>query len=136
MAVALTVLCQPFFHLRCSELGEKTPHGESKHVRDLTLKFNAACCYVTLTVLVGAYSSQKGTAARVVEHWLDVADQLLKLRNYHMAFAVQAGLAKHQVDRLLQEFIGDRNGFTACVSRNQRHTTTARTTHPITVTFF
>jgi hypothetical protein len=95
------VLCRPFFSVRCSEFGEKVGESESKHVRELALQFNALCCYVTLTVLVAAdTSTEKGSAVKVVQHWLAVAEQLLELRNYHMAFAVQCGLAKHQVDRL------------------------------------
>lgn len=72
--------------------------GLSKHASDLTLKFNATSRFVTMSVLFGAHSlSRNASAPLVVKHWLAVAEQLLLLRNLHMAFAVQAGLAKHQV---------------------------------------
>lgn len=94
IAIALTSLCKPFFDLRPVEFDSGGPNLTS-----LNLYFNTVSNLVVTSVLRAVISGGKA-AVQVVCKWLAVADQLLQLRNFHMLFAIQNGLQKHQVDRL------------------------------------
>ena len=96
IGAALTAMCLPFFRLRAWEFDEKRP---GKHLRDLNLRYNTVSMFVATSLLAACVASKKqGIAA--AEHWLDVAANLRERHNYHMLFAVQNALQKHQVDRV------------------------------------
>jgi hypothetical protein len=92
----LTIICQPFFSLRSWEFDEKKP---GPHLRDLNSRCITLTSFVTSSILTGCCVS-KDKGIEVTEQWLRISDGLLERRNYHMAFALQNGLAKFQVDRL------------------------------------
>jgi len=96
IAVALTAMCLPFYRLRSDEFDEKTP---GKHLKDLNMRYNSVTKFVTASVLAAAVISKK-LGIQAVEKWLETAKELHERRNYHMLFAIQNGLQKHQVDRL------------------------------------
>ncbi len=89
-------MCLPFYRLRAFEFDEKKP---GKHLKDLNLRYNSVSSFVTKAILCAAVQSKKqGIAA--IEKWLEIASDLWSRRSYHMLFAVQNALQKHQVDRL------------------------------------
>lgn len=92
ISAALTILCEPFFRVRCFELGENVERSSRRHVADLTLKFNSTSCFVTMSILFAAHLPERETVFNTVKHWLGVAVHLLELNNFHMAFAIQSGL--------------------------------------------
>jgi hypothetical protein len=96
VAVALTAMCLPFYRLRPCEFSEKNP---GKHLKDLNLRYNSVSKFIALSILCSAVASKKqGIAA--MERWIETGRYLREMRNYHMLFALQNALAKHQVDRL------------------------------------
>jgi hypothetical protein len=100
IAVALTTLCLPFFRLRPFEFYEESHPG--RHLTDLNTRSKKLSDFVAVTILGASAQGPKAGIATITQ-WLEVATELEKLRNYHMMFAIQCGLAKHQVDRLLKD---------------------------------
>jgi hypothetical protein len=93
---ALTEMCMPFYRLRSFEFEE----GQlGKHLKELNLRYKSVSTFVTESVLAASVLSKRRGIA-TVERWLEVAAGLHQSLNYHMLFAVQNGLQKHQVDRL------------------------------------
>jgi hypothetical protein len=93
---ALTNMCLPFYRLRSFEFEE----GQlGKHLKELNLRYKSVSTFVTESVLAASVLSKRRGIA-TVERWLEVAAGLHQSLNYHMLFAVQNGLQKHQVDRL------------------------------------
>lgn len=106
IATGLTFMCLPFYKLRACEFDETNP---GSHLHDLTLRYNSVAKFVTLTCLAASvFSAANGV--RTMQKWLDVAKTLKEMQNYHMLFAIQNGLQKHQVDRLKSLFLGLSNG--------------------------
>ena len=96
IAVALTAMCLPFYRLRASEFSDKNP---GKHLKDLNLRYNSVSKFIAAAILCAAVASKKqGVAA--LERWIETGHELRQLKNYHMLFALQNALQKHQVDRL------------------------------------
>lgn len=96
IAVALTSMCLPFYRLRACEFNEKNP---GKHLKDLNLRYNSISMFVTTSVLLAAVLS-KADGVRALDKWLETAEVLHEMHNYHMLFAIQNALHKHQLDRL------------------------------------
>jgi hypothetical protein len=93
IGAALTSMCLPFFRVRAHEFDEKKP---GKHLKDLNLRYNSVSMFVATSVLSAAVVAKKqGIVA--MEKWIDVACNLRERRNYHMLFAIQNALEKHQV---------------------------------------
>ena len=99
IARALTAMCAPCFSdLRPYEFVDK-----GQNVADLTLRFRTISEFVTETVICAAIEGPKA-ASKAITKWLNVTSHLLEMHNFHMTFAIQAGLCKHQVDRLVPLF--------------------------------
>lgn len=92
----LTVMCMSFFRLRAWEFDESSP---GPHLKDLNRKCTTLSHFVSLSILAACCVS-RDKAVDTAELWLSVGRKLLEMRNFHMAFAVQLGFAKFQVDRL------------------------------------
>jgi hypothetical protein len=95
IGAALTAMCLPFFRLRAHEFDEKRP---GKHLKDLNMRYNSVSLFVALSVLSASVVAKK-QGILAMEKWIDVALNLRERRNYHMLFAIQNALEKHQVER-------------------------------------
>ena len=96
IAHALTSLCLPFYGLRPYEF---TLNDHGKHLKALNNQYAMITKFICTSVLVGFNLSVK-EGVEVLQKWLDVGQVLREMRNYHMLFALQNALMKHQLDRL------------------------------------
>jgi hypothetical protein len=96
IAIALTAMVAPsFFNLRPDDFLNGTTH-----LTEMTLRYEAVSEFVSLTILKAA-AVGLAPAVTMATHWIEVATHLIaELHNYHMGSAVQAGMAKHYVERL------------------------------------
>ncbi len=95
VAQSLNVLVQPFWQLRSHEFSQ--PYG--RNVVHLNNVANSLSVFVVASTLAGC-SMSKSTGAKVAARWVRVAKLLQEMGNFHMLFAIQCGLCKHQLERL------------------------------------
>lgn len=98
VAVALTSMCLPFFRVRAHEFDETNP---GKHLKDLNVRHRVVSHFVVLSILT-ALNTSKSLGVKCTKRWLKIAVSLEKLHNFHMLFAIQNALQRHQLDRLAE----------------------------------
>lgn len=98
IAVNLNAICEPFLRLRACEFNAQGKAGTHlKHLNDIG---SGMSFFVAVSILVAATASP-AQGVQAVSLWFGVMRELYREGNFHMLHAVQMGLGKHQVDRLI-----------------------------------
>jgi hypothetical protein len=97
VAKGLTALCGCFCDVRPHEFFEE---GDALcSLQQLRSASSSLSCHVVLSSLT-AFQESKERGCQVLIQWLEIAENLRTLQNYHMLLAVHNGWHLHQLDRL------------------------------------